>query len=122
MTDTVDPAELTTVLDGRWAELRRGLRERMAGTKFADTYDLDRETHRAQVWEQLRELVDTGHPKLGFDPKYGGEGDIGGSVVSFQLLGYGDLSLMVKAGVQWGLFGGAVQMLGTARHHEKYIR
>jgi acyl-CoA oxidase len=121
MNDHVEPAAVTAVLDGRWDELRRRLRERMTGTKFADTYDLDRETHRAQVWEQLRELVDTGHPRLGFSPEHGGEGDIGGSVVSFQMLGYGDLSLMVKAGVQWGLFGGAVQMLGTARHHEKYV-
>jgi acyl-CoA oxidase len=122
MTDQVDPAALTEVLDGRWGELRRGLRERMASTKFPDCYDLDREAHRALVWEQLRELVDTGHPRLGFDKEYGGEGDVGASVVSFQVLGYGDLSLMVKAGVQWGLFGGAVQMLGTARHHEKYLR
>ena len=29
----------------------------------------------------------------------------------------GDLSLLVKAGVQWGLFGGAVLHLGTERHH-----
>ncbi len=113
---------LTTVLDGRWAELRGRLRDRMTATKLADSYDLDRETHRAQVFEQLRELVATGHPKLGFDREYGGEGDVGGSVVSFELLGYGDLSLMVKAGVQWGLFGGAVQMLGTRRHHERYLR
>ena len=28
---------------------------------------------------------------------------------------------MVKAGVQWGLFGGAVQALGTERHHERYL-
>ena len=121
MTEQVDPGALTTVLDGRWAELRGRLRDRMTATKLADSYDLDRETHRAQVFEQLRELVASGHPKLGFDREYGGEGDIGGSVVSFQLLGYGDLSLMVKAGVQWGLFGGAVQMLGTRRHHERYV-
>jgi acyl-CoA oxidase len=38
------------------------------------------------------------------------------------MLGYGDLSLLVKAGVQWGLFGGAVQVLGTSRHHDKYLR
>jgi acyl-CoA oxidase len=121
MTSEVDPGALTTVLDGRWAELRGRLRDRMTATKLADSYDLDRETHRAQVLEQLRELVASGHPKLGFDREYGGEGDVGGSVVSFQLLGYGDLSLMVKAGVQWGLFGGAVQMLGTRRHHERYL-
>jgi acyl-CoA oxidase len=122
MAEQVDPARLTDVLDGRWGELRRRLRERMSSAKLADCGELDREAHRAQVWEQLHELVDTGHPRLGFDPAYGGEGDIGGSVVSFQMLGYGDLSLMVKAGVQWGLFGGAVQMLGTERHHERYLR
>ena len=33
----------------------------------------------------------------------------------------GDLSLLVKAGVQWGLFGGAVLHLGTERHHERYL-
>ncbi|MET0133298.1 MAG: acyl-CoA dehydrogenase [Kibdelosporangium sp.] len=121
MAEQVDPAALTAVLDGRWGELRRRLRERMTSTKLADSYDLDRETHRAQVFEQLGELVDSGHPRLGFAREYGGEGDIGGSVVSFQLLGYGDLSLMVKAGVQWGLFGGAVQMLGTERHHARYL-
>ncbi|MGB3439672.1 MAG: acyl-CoA dehydrogenase [Actinophytocola sp.] len=121
MTEQVDPGALTTVLDGRWAALRGRLRERMTATKLADSYDLDRESHRAQVFEQMRELVTTGHPRLGFGREHGGEGDVGGSVVSFQLLGYGDLSLMVKAGVQWGLFGGAVQMLGTRRHHERYV-
>ena len=117
MTEEVDPAAITDVLDGRWDELRRRLRERMTDAKLGDSYDLDREAHRARVCDQMRELVDTGHPRLGFDPAHGGEGDVGGSVVSFQMLGYGDLSLMVKAGVQWGLFGGAVQMLGTERHH-----
>ena len=29
---------------------------------------------------------------------------------------------MVKAGVQWGLFGGAVENLGTERHHEAYVQ
>lgn len=33
-----------------------------------------------------------------------------------------DLSLMVKAGVQWGLFGGAIENLGTERHHQAYVR
>ncbi|MDT5337107.1 MAG: acyl-CoA oxidase, partial [Mycobacterium sp.] len=33
-----------------------------------------------------------------------------------------DLSLMVKAGVQWGLFGGAIENLGTERHHQAYVK
>ncbi|WP_410607583.1 acyl-CoA dehydrogenase [Amycolatopsis sp. lyj-109] len=118
----VDPDAVTAVLDGRWAELRRGVRAQMAETRFRDPVDLGIEAHRAQVLDQLRALAETDRPGLGFDPAYGGGGDVGGSVTSFEMLGYGDLSLMVKAGVQWGLFGGAVQLLGTERHHERYLR
>ncbi|MEV6874727.1 acyl-CoA dehydrogenase [Amycolatopsis sp. NPDC051128] len=116
----VDPDALTAVLDGRWAKLRRGVRAQLA--QHSDPVDLDVEAHRAQVLDQLRALAETDRPGLGFDPAYGGGGDVGGSVTSFEMLGFGDLSLMVKAGVQWGLFGGAVQLLGTARHHERYLR
>ena len=42
----------------------------------------------------------------------------GASVTGFELLAHADLSLLVKAGVQWGLFGGAVENLGTEHHHE----
>ena len=61
-------------------------------------------------------------PKLGFPTRYGGEGDVGAFVTSFETLAFGDLSLLVKVGVQWGLFGGAVLHLGTERHHERYLR
>ncbi|PRX49893.1 acyl-coenzyme A oxidase [Prauserella shujinwangii] len=118
----VDPAALTELLDGRWAKIRREIREQVADTKFREPYGLDVETHRAQVLDQLRELAATGRPRLGFPREYGGGEDIGGSITSFEMLAFGDLSLMVKAGVQWGLFGGAVQLLGTRRHHEEYLR
>jgi acyl-CoA oxidase len=118
----VDPGGLTAVLDGRWAELRRAVRAQMTGEAFRDPVDLDTESHRAQVLDQMRILARTDAPGLGFDSAYGGGSDVGGSVVAFEMLGLGDLSLMVKAGVQWGLFGGAVQLLGTHRHHERYLR
>ena len=47
--------------------------------------------------------------------------DLGGYVSGFETLGFGDLSLLVKVGVQFGLFGGAVLHLGTERHHERYL-
>ncbi|WP_020664913.1 acyl-CoA dehydrogenase [Amycolatopsis benzoatilytica] len=118
----VDPDALTAALDGRWAELKRDVRTQMRAEEFRGTVGLDAEAHRRQVLDQLRKLAATDRPALGFDSAYGGLDDVGGAVVSFEMLGYGDLSLMVKAGVQWGLFGGAVQLLGTAPHHEKYLR
>jgi acyl-CoA oxidase len=121
--DITEPGvtELTTVLDGRWADLRRSVREQLATLDAPDTSALSTEEHRALVLEQLREMAKTDSPRLGFASEFGGGGDIGGSVVAVEMLGFGDLSLMVKSGVQWGLFGGAVQLLGTRRHHERYL-
>ncbi|SDF86781.1 acyl-CoA dehydrogenase [Pseudonocardia oroxyli] len=108
-------------LDGRWADVRTNVREQMSRFSPADP-DLSREDYRARVLELTHELARTGQPHTGFSPDHGGKGDVGGVVTAFQVLGYGDLSLLVKAGVQWGLFGGAVQVLGTSRHHDKYLR
>jgi acyl-CoA oxidase len=43
-------------------------------------------------------------------------------VAAFETLAYGDLSLLVKFGVQFGLWGGAVHQLGTKRHHDRYLK
>jgi len=112
---------LRDLLDGRWADLRRASRELLGTLEPTPVHELDREAHRALVFDQLRLLAKGGHPLTGFPAAYGGHDDIGGSVVAFEVLGFGDLSLMVKAGVQWGLFGGAVQALGTQEHHDRYL-
>ncbi|GAA4857009.1 acyl-CoA dehydrogenase family protein [Saccharopolyspora rosea] len=116
-----DSAELSELLDGRWAHVRSRVREALAGIELPDGSDLDTESHRARTLEQLHLLAKSGIPELGFPESCGGRQDIGGSVVSLEMLP-GNLSLMVKAGVQWGLFGGAVVALGTERHHERYLR
>ena len=122
MPDKVEPDALTTVLDGRRARLRQEVRAQMAETEMRDRSDLSTGEYRREILEDLRVLAKTGHARLGFAREYGGQGDPGGSVIAHEMLGFGDLSLMVKAGVQWGLFGGAVQLLGTRRHHERYLR
>ena len=55
-------------------------------------------------------------PRRGFPEHQGGTARYGEAVAAFEMLGHSDLSLFVKAGVQWGLFGGAVSLLGTSRH------
>ena len=118
---TVDVDALRSHLDGRWGHIREQVREDMRDTAVLDTGHLDTEGYRALVLERMHELVAEGHSGRGFPVAQGGDGDIGGSVVSFEMLGFGDLSLLVKAGVQWGLFGGAVQALGSPAHHERYL-
>jgi acyl-CoA oxidase len=115
-------AALTTALDGRWAHLREQARGHLGGGDFLPPPSpLDAESHRARVAEQMLGLAATDWVREGFPESVGGKNDLGGSVTNFEMLAFGDLSLMVKAGVHWGLFGGAIVALGTRRHHERYL-
>jgi acyl-CoA oxidase len=127
MTDTAslesaDAGIIQQVLDGRWAEVRARSRELAKDPRFAVEYGEGTETQRARVLERMRALAEEGYSRLGFPTQYGGGNDLGGSITGFEMLAMGDLSLLVKAGVQWGLFGGAILHLGTERHHAAYLR
>ena len=120
MTDLT--TELRRVLDGRWAAIKQELRDDPDPERFAPPREeLTMEQYRARVAEQVQHIAATGHPARGFPKAAGGNGDLGGSVTAFEMLGHADLSTMVKAGVHWGLFGGAVANLGTERHHAAYL-
>jgi acyl-CoA oxidase len=119
---TVDPRALQEVLDGRWAHVRQDAREHLGNPEFAPVYGETVQEARERITRLAGKLAGTGRVGLGFPKEYGGNDDAGGSVTSIEMLAFGDLSLMVKAGVQWGLFGGAVQLLGTRRHHDAYLR
>ena len=80
------------------------------------------EEHREQVLAWTKELASEGDTGIGFPVEYGGGGDIGASVAAFETLAFGDLSVLVKVGVQFGLFGGAILQLGTKAHHDAYLK
>lgn len=119
---SVDPKALQSVLDGRWAHVRRDARENLDDPDFLPVYGETMQEARERVTRAAKKLAESGRVGLGFPKAYGGEDDAGGSTTSIEMLAFGDLSLMVKAGVQWGLFGGAIQLLGTKRHHDVYLR
>jgi acyl-CoA oxidase len=119
---SVDPAVLQEVLDGRWAHVRRDARENLDDPDFLPTYGENTQEARERVTRAAKKLADSGRVGFGFPKQYGGEDDAGASVTSIEMLAFGDLSLMVKAGVQWGLFGGALQLLGSTRQHDEYLR
>lgn len=110
-------------LDGPHKAARDVVRSRLAA--HADLADLavrlPRDEYRDKVLELLLESAADGLPARGYPKEYGGEGDLGGFIAGFETLAFGDLSLMVKAGVQFGLFAGAILHLGTERHHERYL-
>src|SRR3954468_15039625 len=69
----------------------------------------------------MRRLAEEGETSRLFPEEYGGGGDVAGAVTAFETLGHGDLSLLVKCGVQFGLFGGAVLHLGSEHHRREYL-
>ncbi|SOC47880.1 Acyl-coenzyme A oxidase [Blastococcus aggregatus] len=118
----VDPAAIREVLDGRWAHVRRDARANLDDPDFLPVYGETTADARERVTRATRTLAESGRVLLGFPKEYGGQDDSGGSVTSIEMLAFNDLSIMVKTGVQWGLFGGALQLLGTRRHHDAYLR
>ena len=117
-----DPSALTRLLDGRYAEGRDQIREVLQRPEFAPPVAMPTADYREQVLQWARTLAGEGLTAPGFPREFGGMGDPGANVAAFETLAFGDLSLLVKFGVQFGLWGGAVQQLGTRVHHERYLK
>jgi acyl-CoA oxidase len=119
----VDVPALAALLDGRYAEVRDLVRANLAehADILVDAEEMSVDDFRERVKDVVVEMAATGQTGMGFPEEYGGGGDIGASVAAFETLAYGDLSVLVKVGVQFGLFGGAILQLGTARHHDAYL-
>src|SRR5690349_493659 len=119
----VDVPALTTLLDGSYVEVRTLTRKRLVehAEVLRDAREMDRDVFRERVKDLVVELAGTGQTGMGFPVEYGGGGDIGASVAAFETMAFGDLSVLVKVGVQFGLFGGAILQLGTKKHHDAYL-
>jgi len=101
--------------------LRREVLELLATPSFAPPLELPRDRYRELVLERCRSLAARGWGALTYPPAAGGADDLEGFLAIFETLGHGDLSTLVKFGVQFGLFGGSILNLGTERHHRKLL-
>ncbi len=119
----VDVPALRALLDGDYAEVRDLVRANLAehSSILTDAETLGHHDFRERVKDVVVEMAATGQTGQGFPQEYGGGGDIGASLAAFETLAYGDLSVLVKVGVQFGLFGGAILQLGTQHHHDLYL-
>jgi acyl-CoA oxidase len=113
---------LRELLDGEHAHIRDRARAWLSLPGNEPAYDLPREEHRERVLAWAKELASEGDTAVGFPEAHGGRDAIADWIAGFETIAFGDLSLLVKCGVQFGLFGGAVHHLGTERHHERYLR
>ena len=120
MTTTAE--HLRNTLDGRFRDVKNRMRHELSDQVFRPHYTPNTVIARTKVDEQMRIMASRGAAEDGFKKEHGGNGDVGAAVTQIEMLAMSDLSLMVKAGVQWGLFGGAIENLGTERHHQAYVQ
>src|SRR4051794_14612962 len=119
----LDVPALTALLDGKYADVRQLVRTNLAehASILDDQLTMNRDEFRQRVLDVVQMMARTGQTGFGFPKEYGGGADIGASVAAFETLAFGDLSVLVKVGVQFGLFGGAILQLGTKPHHDAYL-
>jgi acyl-CoA oxidase len=110
-------------MDGPFHDLRHEVLDLMAtDPALRIPMGLPMDEYRERVLEAIRVLAARGYGRLSHPEEYGGTGDPRPTVAVFETLAHGDLSVLVKFGVQFGLFGGSILQLGTRRHHEAYLR
>ena len=114
---------LAAILDGEQAAVRDLVRRNLVkhAELLREAEELDIDAYRDRVRDVVLEVASTGQTSLGMPEAYGGRDDVKGSVAAFETMAFGDLSLLVKIGVQFGLFAGAIQQLGSKDHHDAYL-
>ncbi len=117
----IDAGALHRLLASPYGDTRAEILALLSDRAFAIPPGTPMEEHRARVSDICRRLAGRGYGALGYPSEHGGAGDPGRFIAVLETLAYGDLSVVVKCGVQFGLFGGSVLHLGTEHHHERYL-
>lgn len=116
-----DGDALDNILKGEHATTVDHFRDFLDQSIFHWDIKRNKEEFRSKVLEQVQLLGNKGFGAMAFDLEYGGTGNMPGYGAIFEHLMFVDGSLAVKFGVQFGLFGGSIQKLGTKKHHDQYL-
>lgn len=120
--DFYDPGLLDLVLKGEHAPYIDEFREFLSHPLFQWKITRDKDAFRAHVLEQVKLLAGKGYGAMAYDKEYGGIGNMPAYAGIFENLMFVDGSLTIKFGVQFGLFGGSIQNLGTKKHHDQWLK
>ncbi len=116
-----DPAAMQRLLDGDQAEIKHRMRRILSQPAFRYYAGTDKDGLREKVMAWMKEIARQGIGGLFLPRSVGGQEDVAAFMAAFETLGFHDISLVIKFGVQFGLWGGSVLRLGTDYHHRKYL-
>jgi acyl-CoA oxidase len=121
MAASFEPKLLQLLLDGVHAEIRNSVKELITQPEFRYYEGNDVAAYRSQVLNWTKKLAATGMGRIFMSRSVGGEENLPKFMAAFETLAFHDISLVIKLGVQFGLFAGSIQRLGTEYHHQKYL-
>jgi acyl-CoA oxidase len=113
--EPVDISHWRALLDGDTRELRDATRSLLQDPQFRTLRDPEMHAYREQVLAWCKTL--SGLPLFKTVSPEVKPSDVADFVACFETIAYFDLSLVVKFGVQFGLFAESIRNLGTAEHH-----
>ena len=113
---------MAALLDGEYADIIKKVKTITSDPAFQyiETDNLNEQREKVLEWCQL--LAKQGFGAMAFPKEYGGGGSMGNYFAIMEALSYHDLSMVIKFGVQFGLWGMSVYFLGTEKHHKKYLK
>jgi acyl-CoA oxidase len=114
--------ELAKILDGKHQAIIRRVKKILSDPEFTikDTDSLSEKREQTLHWAKL--LAQQGFGAMAYPKEYGGLADMASYFAVMETISYKDLSLVIKFGVQFGLWGMSVYFLGTEKHHKKYLK
>ncbi|MCB0490460.1 MAG: acyl-CoA dehydrogenase family protein, partial [Cyclobacteriaceae bacterium] len=119
---TFEVDKMAALLEGDQADIIKRVKTVISDPAFAylDTDNL--KERREKVLEWCRHLATQGFGAMAYPKVYGGSDDMKKYFSIMETLSYHDLSMVIKFGVQFGLWGMSVYFLGTEKHHKKYLK
>ncbi len=120
--ESFNVAQMTELLDGGQAVVINKVKQLIGSTEFTLDIPTDVAEYREKVLEWSKILADNGLGSYAYPKAHGGKDDIEGYFAIMETLSYHDLSLVIKFGVQFGLWGMSILSLGTEKHYKKYLK
>ncbi|RYZ49979.1 MAG: acyl-CoA oxidase, partial [Sphingobacteriales bacterium] len=112
---------LTEILDGDQSLIIKKVKLLLSRPDFAYETSTDIAVYREKVYQWCRILADENLGNMAYPRLYGGGESMADYFAIMETLSYHDLSLVIKFGVQFGLWGMSVQSLGSEKHYRKYL-
>lgn len=117
-----DIQKITAILNGKEAAIINKVKSVISRPEFAYETSTDIHVYRQTVYNWCKILAEENLGNMAYPKQYGGGENIADYFTIMETLSYHDLSLVIKFGVQFGLWGMSVQSLGTEKHYAKYLK